>query len=177
MLTLYAGYPAAIETLRLLHAAWPGTAQAGEVPPGRRRAGGLALLDAVYGPVRPALVRSLRRLHPALAAWVIEHGYGRVLARPRLDAATRELVTVALLAGGPWERQLASHRAGARRVGAEPAALAAALRDGAGDAQRSGSLTPAGRVPKMRARMAAEPAVPPRMRTRSDRPPGRGRTW
>jgi 4-carboxymuconolactone decarboxylase len=143
MLTLYAGYPAAIEALRVLAARWPARASAGEIPAATRRARGTRLLDGVYGPVRPALVRELDRLHPALASWVVDHGYGRVLARPRLDPATRELITVALLAGTPWTRQLASHRIGARRLGADPRWLAAATRgtpaarDGAGRRGRS----------------------------------------
>lgn len=129
MLTLYAGFPAAIESLHALAERWPATAAAApEVPRASRRRAGLATLLAVYGPVRALLLRELRRLHPALAAWVVEHGYGRVLARGGLDPASRELITVALLAGSPWPRQLASHRIGARRLGASARELAAALR-------------------------------------------------
>jgi len=129
MLTLYAGFPAAIESLHALAERWPASTTAiPEVPAGSRSRAGLATLLGVYGPVRASLLRELRRLHPALAAWVVEHGYGRVLARGGLDAATRELITVALLAGGPWPRQLASHRIGARRLGASARDLAAAMR-------------------------------------------------
>lgn len=129
MLTLYAGFPAAIETLHALAERWPSrSVTASEVPAGARRRAGMKMLAGVYGPVRAALLRELKRLHPALATWVIDHGYGRVLARGGLDPATRELVTVALLAGAPWPRQLASHRIGARRLGARARDLAAALR-------------------------------------------------
>jgi len=129
MLTLYAGYPAAIETLHALAERWPAAERpVPEVPPARRRGAGLATLQAVYGPVRASLLRELQRLHPALAAWVVEHGYGRVLARGGLDPATRELITVALLADSPWTRQLGSHRIGARRTGASARHLAGAQR-------------------------------------------------
>jgi 4-carboxymuconolactone decarboxylase len=129
MLTLYAGFPAAIETLHALAERWPSRSVAvAEVPAPSRRRAGMRLLAGVYGPVRSPLLRELKRLHPALAAWVVEHGYGRVLARGGLDSATRELITVALLVGGPWPRQLASHRIGARRLGAAARHLAAALR-------------------------------------------------
>lgn len=129
MLTLYAGYPAAIEALHALAERWPATGRAvPEVPPARRRRAGRATLRGVYGPVLTSLLRELQRLHPALAAWVVEHGYGRVLARGGLDPASRELITVALLADSPWTRQLDSHRIGARRMGASARHLAAALR-------------------------------------------------
>ncbi|HUK62523.1 MAG TPA: carboxymuconolactone decarboxylase family protein, partial [Dongiaceae bacterium] len=132
MLTLYAGYPSAIEMLRVLQAVWPAPAPgAGEAGPGARRARGLATLARVYGPLRPRLLRGLATLHPALAAWVIEHGYGRVLARARLDLRTRELVTVAMLAAGGWERQLVAHELGARRAGATRAQVQAARVTGA----------------------------------------------
>ncbi|MFI5370387.1 MAG: carboxymuconolactone decarboxylase family protein [Candidatus Eisenbacteria bacterium] len=132
MLTLYAGYPSAIETLKTLAESWPATApSAGEVEPETRREVGLATLARIYGPVRPQLLRGLATLHPALAAWVIEHGYGRVLARNRLDLRARELVTVSLLAAGCWTRQLAAHAVGAERAGATRAELSAALAAGA----------------------------------------------
>jgi 4-carboxymuconolactone decarboxylase len=129
MLTIYAGYPAAIETLHTLATRWPAASKpVPEVPASARRRAGLAGIAGVYGPVRPSLLRELRRLHPALAVWVVEHGYGRVLARGGLDPASRELITVALLAGRRWPRQLASHRIGARRLGAPARRIAEALR-------------------------------------------------
>ena len=131
MLTLYSGYPSAIEALRMLAECWPAPApSAGEVPVDRRGGRGLATLARVYGPARPTLLRGLARLHPALASWVLEHGYGRVLARDRLDLRARELVTVALLAAGGWERQLAAHVLGAASAGATRAEVAAQLRLG-----------------------------------------------
>ena len=161
MLTLYAGYPAAIEALRMLCERWPARQPSGgEVPDELRVRHGLATLARVYGTSRAPLLHGLARLHPALASWVVDHGYGRVLARPRLDLRTRELVTVALLAAGPWERQLASHTLGATRCGASPATVRAALRAGrswAGGAPAGGAT--AGEAP-------ARPRVRPRREAR-----------
>jgi 4-carboxymuconolactone decarboxylase len=132
MLMLYAGYPAALEGLRVLNAAWPGRARASrEAGPAQWRARGERLCRRVYGPAYAKLVPAVRTLHPDLATWMVEHGYGRVLSRPGADAVTRELVTIASLASLGWERQLVSHMLGAVRVGASPLEAVAALEVGA----------------------------------------------
>jgi len=82
----------------------------------------------------------VRALHPDLETWMVEHGYGRVLARPGLGARERELITVAALAALGWERQLVSHVLGALRVGAAAAEVHEALGVGAragGDRERA----------------------------------------
>ena len=137
MLVLYAGYPAALETLRALNATWPGRAhRTREGGPGAWRRRGIALSRRVYGPVHARLLRAVRALHPDLAVWMVEQGYGRVLARRGLAAGARERITVAVLAATGRERQLVSHLKGAARLGVEPAAIRSALRLGA--ASRSG---------------------------------------
>jgi 4-carboxymuconolactone decarboxylase len=131
MLVLHAGYPAALEGARALHETWPGRAR-------RRREGGPAdwtrrgerLARRVYGETFPKLRRNVESLHPDLAAWMIEQGYGRVLTRAGLSAAARELVAVAVLAAGGWERQLVSHLLGAERLGAARGEIRAAYRAG-----------------------------------------------
>lgn len=131
MLVLYAGYPAAIEAMMLLEDAWPGRARRrteGGVTAWRGR--GVRLCRRVYGPVYPRLVARVRALHPDLAAWMVEQGYGRVLSRGGLAPRARELVTVAVLAAGGWERQLVSHVMGALRLGAGPRAVREAARIG-----------------------------------------------
>jgi len=52
----------------------------------------------VYGPSYGMLRRNVRELHPALDAWMITDGYGKVLSRPALDLKTRELCIVAACA-------------------------------------------------------------------------------
>ncbi len=135
MLMLYAGYPAALEGLRVLNEAWPGRARrTREGTPARWRAAGERLCARVYGPSYAKLVPAVRALHPDLATWMVEHGYGRVLSRPGLSAKHRELVTVAALAALGWQRQLVSHLLGARRVGAGEREIEAALLIGAAHA-------------------------------------------
>jgi 4-carboxymuconolactone decarboxylase len=132
MLVLYAGYPAALETLRVANQAWPGRPRRSREggPAGWRRRG-TALCRRVYGPVHRRLMNAVRRLHPDLVAWMVETGYGRVLSRPGLSARARELITVAVLTVMGRERQLVSHLLGAARLGASGAELRRGLRTGA----------------------------------------------
>ena len=131
MLMLYAGFPAALESLRVLHDVWPGRAKrTREGGPARWRARGEALCRRVYGPAYAKLLPAVQALHPDLAVYMVEHGYGRVLARSGLSERERELLTVAALAALGWERQLISHLLGSLRVGAPHAQVAAALECG-----------------------------------------------
>ena len=131
MLMLHAGYPAALEGAGVLLEAWPGTGR-------RRDRGGPAdwtrrgerLCARVYGSSYARLRQNVARLHPDLATWMIEQGYGRVLTRPGLSGVARELVAVTVLAAGGWERQLVSHLLGASRMGAAPAEIRRAVRAG-----------------------------------------------
>jgi 4-carboxymuconolactone decarboxylase len=63
-------------------------------------------------------LRRIRALHPALDAWMIVEGYGKVLSRPALDLARRELCIVAACAASRQDRQLHSHLHGALHAGA-----------------------------------------------------------
>jgi 4-carboxymuconolactone decarboxylase len=131
MLVLYGGYPAALEALRVLNDVWPGRARRtreGGRAGWRRR--GIALSLRVYGPVHGRLLAAVRTLHPDLAVWMVESGYGRVLSRAGLGVRARELITVAVLAATRRERQLVSHLKGAARVGAPGAEIRRALRAG-----------------------------------------------
>ena len=92
--------------------------QAGEW---RRR--GEQTCATVYGPFYDRLRRNIRALHPALDAWMIVEGYGKVLSRPALDLARRELCIVAACAASRQERQLHSHLHGALHAGASEAAI------------------------------------------------------
>ncbi len=76
---------------------------------------------AVYGSHYDTLRQNIRALHPALDAWMITEGYGKVLSRGALDLLVRELCIVAACAVSAQERQLRSHLLGARNVGASAA--------------------------------------------------------
>ncbi len=70
----------------------------------------------------------MRGLSPELDALMTEVGYGRVLARPGLSLATREVVTAAALAGADRPRQLRAHLEGCLRVGVTEMELHEVLR-------------------------------------------------
>jgi 4-carboxymuconolactone decarboxylase len=75
---------------------------------------------AVYGPFYEPLRRNIRDLHPALDAWMVVDGYGKVLSRAGLDLRRRELCVVAACAASRQDRQLHSHLHGALHAGATP---------------------------------------------------------
>lgn len=79
---------------------------------------GEATCAAVYGEMYPRLRENMRTLHPAIDAWMIVEGYGKVLGRPGLDLARRELCIIAACVAGRQDRQLVSHLHGAANVGA-----------------------------------------------------------
>ncbi|MFN2399548.1 MAG: carboxymuconolactone decarboxylase family protein [Gemmatimonadaceae bacterium] len=74
--------------------------------------------STVYGEMYTALRRNIRLLHPALDAWMVVEGYGKVLSRPGLDLKRRELCIVAVCAVTQQWRQLHSHFHGAVNAGA-----------------------------------------------------------
>lgn len=88
---------------------------------------GEATCATVYGPFYHRLRVNIRELHPALDAWMIVEGYGKVLGRPQLDLARRELCVVAACAVARQDRQLHSHLHGALHAGASAAMVSAAL--------------------------------------------------
>jgi alkylhydroperoxidase/carboxymuconolactone decarboxylase family protein YurZ len=65
----------------------------------------------------------MKRLHPDLADWMIQEGYGKVLARPFLSPMVRELLIVAMTAALQTDRQFYSHARGALNAGADPKLL------------------------------------------------------
>ena len=79
---------------------------------------GEATCETVYGRFYKQLRHNIRDLHPALDAWMITDGYGKVLSRPQLDLMRRELCIVAACAVSRQDRQLHSHLHGALHAGA-----------------------------------------------------------
>lgn len=88
---------------------------------------GEATCRIVYGDNYLKLRENVRKLHPALDAWMLVEGYGRTLSRPGLDLMRRELCTVAQTAVLDTPRQLHSHLRGALNAGATAAQVDAAL--------------------------------------------------
>jgi 4-carboxymuconolactone decarboxylase len=81
----------------------------------------------VYGPFYHRLRHNIAELHPALDAWMIVEGYGKVLGRPQLDLRRRELCVVAACAALGQDRQLHSHLHGALHSGASEAEVSDTL--------------------------------------------------
>lgn len=136
---LFVGFPTVLDAF----IAWRGIAGGetiGAVAPADRPGDGEALCRAVYGGVYDRLRDHVRRLHPELDAWMVEHGYGRTLSRSGLAVETRELCIVGLLAAAGHERQLRAHLHGALNVGTPPGRVEAALRVGI----RAAARAPAG---------------------------------
>ena len=132
-LYLFAGFPAALEALRVLSKSWPApTANPIEVAENAtkgyelHRQQGETLYKRVYADNADRVRQEMLKLSPELAAWAVIEGYGKTLSRPGLDAITRELCIVGILTQLGWERQLFSHLLGARNVGATTEELAEA---------------------------------------------------
>ena len=105
------------------------------------RGRGEATCAAVYGERYETLRLNVRALHPALEAWMIVEGYGKVLSRPGLDLQRRELCVIASCAAARQDRQLHAHLHGALNVGVGPSDIEAAIEAiadilGEGDARK-----------------------------------------
>jgi 4-carboxymuconolactone decarboxylase len=129
---LFAGFPRALnaarEWRRISGRSAPVTDEGEDFDSASRwRAEGEKTCAIVYGRFYDRLRHNIRQLHPALDAWMIVEGYGKVLSRPALDLQRRELCIVAACAMARQDRQLHSHLHGALHAGASPAEVAAAL--------------------------------------------------
>ncbi len=122
---LFAGFPRLVEAYGVLHdAGGLGTPADDELraePDLPER--GAELFDRIYADQADAVRGLLHAHHPDFARWIAGHAYGRVLTRPGLSPACRELCAVAALIALGQDRQLASHARGAVRCGATPRAV------------------------------------------------------
>lgn len=116
---LFVGFPDALNALGLWRevSGLPAPESLGEDPLGWE-ARGERVCAAVYGGNYAKLRENVRGLHPDVDGWMVAGGYGRVIGRPGLDLATRELCIAALLAVWNVPRQLHSHLRGALNAGA-----------------------------------------------------------
>ena len=130
---LFAGFPRALNAMR----EWRKVS--GRIAPihdegaehehraGQWRTEGEETCARVYGEMYEKLRVNIAELHPALDAWMVVEGYGKVLSRPGLDLVRRELCIVAVCAVAKQDRQLQSHLHGALNVGATPGQIAGAF--------------------------------------------------
>ncbi len=116
---LFLGYPSAIEALRRwrtngteapdpIDEDWELWLERGE-----------RTCAVVYGDHYESLRENIARFHPDLDRWMVAEGYGKVLGRPGLSLAIREMLIVAMLVvqGESGRRQLRSHLKGALNAG------------------------------------------------------------
>ncbi len=125
---LFVGFPDALNALALWREASGRPAPAPLDEPCEAWSGrGRRVCARVYGANYPKLRANVVSIHPEMDRWMVEGGYGRVLGRPGLDLATRELCILALLAAWDAPRQLHSHLRGALNAGAAPEEVDAAV--------------------------------------------------
>jgi 4-carboxymuconolactone decarboxylase len=129
---LFCGFPRALNAMREWRRLSPGGAPTTDesdalVSDDEWRARGERTCAAVYGGMYDRLRRNVRDLHPALDAWMVLEGYGKVLSRPGLDLPRRELCIVAACAATGQDRQLHSHLHGSLNVGAPPEVVGEAI--------------------------------------------------
>jgi 4-carboxymuconolactone decarboxylase len=120
---LFAGFPRALNAARIWRTFVSAPAKetlpdSGGLDEWRRR--GEKTCATVYGEAYEKLRQNVRALHPLLDEWMVVDGYGKVLSRPGLDLATRELCIVAACAASGQQRQLHSHLRGALNAGVPP---------------------------------------------------------
>jgi 4-carboxymuconolactone decarboxylase len=128
---LFAGFPRALNAMR----SWRRLSPEIAVPADANTisdtddisTAGQRTCSAVYGPMYHRLRGNIAALHPALDAWMIDDGYGKVLSRPALDLPRRELCIVAACAAAGQGRQLHSHLHGSLNVGVAPGVLRQAV--------------------------------------------------
>ena len=127
----YGGFPRTIEGLALLAERAPDARAAGgadERTAAERRVAGRDVWDRVYAEQADEVLAWLGTLAPELPGWVLDDAYGRVLSRPGLSLAERELLGVAALALMGLSAPLASHVRGALRNGSNAPAVSDILR-------------------------------------------------
>ncbi len=129
---LFAGFPRTLNAARMWRLASGVPAPSSDESASSRHiheweSRGEATCAIVYGDSYEILRRNVRELHPALDAWMITDGYGKVLSRPALDLRCRELCIVAACAAAGQQRQLHSHLHGALNSGASADEIAATL--------------------------------------------------
>ncbi|MFT7485678.1 MAG: alkylhydroperoxidase/carboxymuconolactone decarboxylase family protein YurZ [Candidatus Paceibacteria bacterium] len=144
---LFAGFPRLVQAFGVLDGVGGlGQPGADELEDGAlQQARGKELFDTIYGDGAGTVRDMLHGYHADFGAWIAEHAYSRVLARPGVTADRRELQAACALAALGQERQLASHARGSLRCGASFEELMQAL-ETAGDLMQNERLERAKRI-------------------------------
>lgn len=126
---LFCGFPRVVTAFEHLGELWPAAnpPAGGALPPDEQAAAGRRLFATIYGRNTGPVDELLRACHADFHAFVLDVAYGRILARPHLDARQREILAVAMLAAQDQPRQFAGHARGARHCGATATELREAV--------------------------------------------------
>lgn len=129
---LFAGFPRTLNAARSWRSISGVPAPASDSSAEQKNGGlwqrlGEETCEIVYGESYQLLRENVKKLHPALDAWMITDGYGKVLSRPQLGLRERELCIVAACAATGQQRQLHSHLHGALNSGVPKEMLSAAI--------------------------------------------------
>ncbi len=116
---LFAGYPSAISSLKILKEYYPDIRlpEVADMNLYHFRRKGEALCKKVYGNKFEKLIKNINNFSPELSEWLVLEGYGKVLGRAGLSFKERELCIVAVLTAMKFEDQLYSHINGAMNAG------------------------------------------------------------
>jgi len=112
---LFAGYPSALSSLKILKEYYPGIKlpKVADMNLYHFRKMGEVRCRKVYGDKFEKLIGNINNFSPELTEWLILEGYGKVLGRKGLLFKERELCIVAVLSAMKFEDQLYSHINGA----------------------------------------------------------------
>lgn len=128
MVLPYGGFPRALSALQELSSRVTDFPEPDLEPTEGFRARGESVFRAVYGDQADRVLQGLAAAQPELPEWILCHAYGKVIGRPGLSLADREVLGVALLTALDQPIQLQGHLRGGLRVGATPERLTTAVR-------------------------------------------------
>jgi len=112
---LFAGFPKTIEALKVMRNHYPQSSASKHVED--HAGSGEITSKVIYGKHHTRLKEVMDELHPDLTRWMIADGYGRVLSRPGLSLADREILVVASLMASGMLNQYRAHIRGVLLAG------------------------------------------------------------
>ncbi len=117
---LFAGYPSALESLKIFKEYFPRTKQnkSDDFNLYHFKKNGVQNCRRIYGNKYEKLISNVNLFSPEMSVWLILEGYGKVLSRKNLSLLEREYCIISVLTALQFEDQLYSHINGAFRLGA-----------------------------------------------------------
>lgn len=115
---LFAGYPSALISLKILKEFYPAKILPGSEDMNLYHFKEIGKLNCkkVYGDKFEKLISNIKKFSPELSEWLVLEGYGKVMSRKGLSFKEHELCVVSVLTVLKFEDQLYSHINGAIRA-------------------------------------------------------------